>query len=98
MTNDYREEGRVDERDRQTGAILRLQLEGLYRDKHWYLASIKAINKGDSWLFVVQREWRNGDLEVAFVNAKALDTGYRTLYSLLYQDRLKWRKPRVWPS
>lgn len=90
------EEMKLSEKDRLTGAILSRLLEPRFHEAGYTLTRLNFKYRGNDWLAIIYRANRLGENQVAFTQGSTLDVTVRTVYSLVVQDKLKWREPKKW--
>lgn len=95
MDNNPNQE-RLEREDSWSGMVVNRHLEGVAKAQGFLWKSIKFNYRGNDWLVIATRITTDSREEVSFCNGKTMGSAVRTLYSLAQQEKLKWRKPKVW--
>ncbi len=94
--NDHLSDEAIDRRRLMAGRILAIDLVRELDRRDFTLLRLNFKHRGYDVLVIIEVAQRQGKDQVAFCNAKELDTAVRTVYSLLVQDKLRWRDKKEW--
>lgn len=79
-----------------TGRILEIDLPRQLSLRSWRLLRFNMKDRGNDVLVIIEVQVPEQLDQVAFCTGKDLASAVRTAYSLLVQDKLRWRDKKRW--
>jgi hypothetical protein len=95
-SNDHVSDAAIAKRRELTGTIMEVRLESECYRRNWTLLRLNFKHRGYDVLVIIETRQPDKPDQVAFCNAKDIGAAVRTAYSLMVQDKLRWRDKKEW--